>query len=144
MFKKGREVMAVTISQAQGRVPVTVLCPHGDLDASNYRDLIAAAQEVIGGGVQYVVLDLSDTPYLSSSGLVALQSIAAMLRGEEPPDPESGWSAFRTVDRDREMGLQQHFRIVNPQPRVEKVFDMVGFNRFLAIHSDLDSAVASF
>ncbi|HSR34500.1 MAG TPA: STAS domain-containing protein [Anaerolineae bacterium] len=136
--------MEVTISQAQGRVPVTVMCPHGDLDASNYRDLIAAAQEVIGGGGQYIVLDLSDTPYLSSSGLVALQSIAAMLRGEDPADLESGWSALRMVDRDRETGLQQNLRIVNPQPRVEKVFDMVGFKRFLAIDSDLDTAVASF
>lgn len=136
--------MEVTISQARGRVPVTVLCPHGDLDASNYRDLIMVAQEVIVGGGQYIVLDLSDTPYLSSSGLVALQSIAAMLRGEDPADLESGWSALHMIDRDRETGLQYNLRIANPQPRVEKVFDMVGFKRFLAIDSDLDTAVASF
>ena len=136
--------MEVTISQAQGRVPVTVLCPHGDLDGSSYRALITAAQDAIGEGAQYMVLDLSDTPYMSSSGLVALQSIAAMLRGDEPPDLDSGWSALHAVDRDRETGLQHHLRILNPQPRVEHVLDMVGFNRFLAVYTELETAIASF
>jgi anti-anti-sigma regulatory factor len=136
--------MDVTISQAQGRVPVTVLCPHGDLDASNYRDLIAVAQETIHGGAQYILLDLRLTPYLSSSGLVALQSIAAMLRGEEPPDLEAGWAALRSVDRARDAGLHPHLKLLNPQPRVDKVLDMVGFKRYLEVHTDLETAVASF
>ena len=33
--------MEITVYQAQGSVPVTVLQPHGDLDASNFRDLVA-------------------------------------------------------------------------------------------------------
>jgi anti-anti-sigma regulatory factor len=136
--------MNVTVSRTQGRVEVTILQPHGDLDAASYKELIAAAQEVHKAGTSDILLDLSDTPYMSSSGLVALQSIAALLRDEDPPDPEAGWEAFHTIQRDRDTGLQEHFKLLNPQPRVLRVLEMVGFTRFVEIHSDLATAVASF
>jgi anti-anti-sigma regulatory factor len=136
--------MNETVWLHQGRLPVTVIQTHGDLDASNYRDLIAVAREAYEGGAQDILLDLSDTPYMSSSGLVALQSIAALLQGGEPPDPEAGWSALHAVDRHREAGPNPHFKLLSPQPRVDKVLDMTGFKQFLEVYTDLDSAVASF
>jgi hypothetical protein len=81
---------------------------------------------------------------MSSSGVVALQSIAALLRGEKPPDPDAGWEAFRSIERDRDTGFQAHFKLLNPQPRVVRVLEMVGFTRFLEVYSDLEAAVASF
>lgn len=136
--------MNVTVTQVEARVPVTILHTHGDLDASSFQDLIGEAQSAYDKGTRDILLDLSDTPYMSSSGLVALQSIAALLRGEAPPDTEEGWAAFRAIDRDREAGLQPHFVLLNPQPRVDRVLEMVGFKRFLAVHTDLETAVASF
>jgi anti-anti-sigma regulatory factor len=136
--------MNVTETQAEGRVPVTILHTHGDLDASSFQDLIASARRAYSGGSRAILLDLSDTPYMSSSGLVALQSIAALVRGEPPPDPEAGWDAFRAIARDREGGLQSHFKLLNPQPRVDRVLEMTGFKRFLEVHTDLEAAVASF
>ena len=136
--------MDVTVSQAQGRIEVTVLQPHGDLDAASYNELIAAAQKVYRAGASDILLDLSDTPYMSSSGLVALQSVAALLRDEEPPDPEAGWEAIRAIKRDSETGLQVHLKLLSPQPRVARVLEMVGFTRFLEVYSDLEDAVASF
>jgi hypothetical protein len=136
--------MQIAAYQAQGRVPVTVLQPHGDLDASNFRDLIAKAQEVYDTGMQDILLDLSDTPYMSSSGLVALHSIAMMLRGEKPPDTESGWGAFRSIGRDRDRGLQPHLKLLNPQPKVNNVLEMAGFTQYLEIYTDLETAIASF
>jgi anti-anti-sigma factor len=136
--------MDISVSQIQGKVLVTVLQPHGDLDASNYEELIAEAKKAYDGGAQSILLDLSDVPYMSSSGLVALQSMASLLRGDELPDLQSGWGAFHALDRDREMGLQPHFKLLNPQPRVDHVLGMVGFKRFLEVHTDLESAIASF
>jgi anti-anti-sigma factor len=136
--------MDITVKQVQGTVPVTVLETHGDLDASNYEDLIKKAQEVYDAGARDMLVDLGDTPYMSSSGLVALQSIAALLRGEQVPDLEGGWGAIRAIDRDRDAGLQQHLKLINPQPRVDRVLEMVGFKRFLEVYSDLDTALASF
>jgi anti-anti-sigma factor len=134
----------LTVSQLGGRVPVTVLRPTGDLDASNYQDLIAEAHKIYDTGARNILLDLSEVPYMSSSGLVALQSIAALLRGEAPPNPNEGWSAFRAIHRDRDAGPQAHFKLLSPQPRVDEVLETVGFKRFLEVVSDLEAAVASF
>lgn len=123
---------------------MTILHADGTLDASNYQDLISAAKEAYDAGARDILLDLSDVSYMSSAGLVGLQSVAALLRGSEPPDPESGWGAFRAVERDRDAGLQEHFKLLKPQPRVDRVLEMVGFKRFLGVYSDLETAVASF
>jgi anti-anti-sigma regulatory factor len=66
------------------------------------------------------------------------------VRGEEPPDPGEGWGAYHAVHRDREAGFQKHFKLVNPQPRVDRVLETVGFKRFLETYTDLETAVASF
>jgi anti-anti-sigma factor len=134
----------ITVSQMQGRVPITVLQPHGELDASNYQELIAEAQRACDAGARDILLDLGDVSYMSSSGLVALQSMASLLRGENLPDLESGWQTFHTMDRDREMGFQPHFRLCSPQPRVDQVLEVVGFKHFLQVYTDLETAIASF
>jgi anti-anti-sigma factor len=136
--------MEITVYQAQGRVPVTVLQPHGELDASNYRDLIAKAQEAHDSGARDILLDLSDVPHMSSAGLVALHRITVMLRGEKQPDSGSGWEDFRAIDRDLDQGLQQHIKLLQPQPAVDKVLDMVGFKKLFGIYTDQEAAIASF
>ncbi len=137
--------MEITVTQVQGTsVQVTVLGTHGDLDASNYQDLISKAQEAYDAGARDLLLDLSDTPYMSSSGLVALQTVASLLRGERVTESEEGWGAIRAIDRHRDSGLQQHLKLLNPQPRVERVLDMVGFTRFLEVYPNLDAAISSF
>ena len=136
--------MEITVSQAQGRVGVTILQPHGDLDAASYTDLIAAAQDARQAGALDILLDLGDTPYLSSSGLVALQSIASLMRDEEPTDLEAGWDAIRAIKRGPEAGCQAHFKLLNPRPRVARVLEMVGFSQFLEVYDDLQDVVASF
>jgi anti-anti-sigma factor len=138
------EGMKITVSQAQGQVPVTILHVQGDLDASSYKALIAQGQEVCDGGAQDILLDLSELNYISSSGIVALHILSQIVRGEKASDPEEGWEAFRSIDRDREAGLQKHIKLLNPQPQADKVLKTVGFDRFFEIHTDLDTAVASF
>jgi anti-anti-sigma regulatory factor len=136
--------MEIIVSLAEGRVPVIILQPHGDLDASNYRNLIAKGQEVYDAGARDLLLDLSHVPYMSSSGLVALHSIAAIFRGVQPPDPEAGWGAIRAIDRDRDLGLQPHVKLLGLQTRVDNVLETVGFKRFFEVYTDLAPAVASF
>ena len=52
--------MNVTINEALGRVAVTILQPHGDLDAASYQHLIATAQEARRSGASNILLDLGD------------------------------------------------------------------------------------
>jgi anti-anti-sigma factor len=79
--------MEITVSQAQGRVPVTILRVTGQLDGQNYQKLIARAREVYEAGAQDLLFDLGDLTYISSAGLVSLHAIALLLRGESPPTP---------------------------------------------------------
>ncbi len=136
--------MTITIDRAQGKVPVTILGIQGDLDASNYLDVIAKAKEVYDAGARHILIDMSAMPFMASSGLVALHSIALLLRGEEPPDPEYGWAAFRALDRVRDIGLQRHVKLLSPQPKVDQLLEMTGLKGFFEIHTDLETAIASF
>ena len=99
--------MNITAEQPTARVPVTILRLQGDLDGSNYLDLVAATKTAQQNGAKYLLLDLTGVPYMSSAGLVALHSAVQLLRGEQPPDPEAGWSALKSVALDKPAGAQQ-------------------------------------
>jgi anti-anti-sigma factor len=136
--------MNISVSEAQGKVPVTVLKLDGQLDGQNYQELIAKAQELYSTGARDFLLDLSDLTYISSAGLVALHSVALLSRGEEMPDMEGGWSAYRSLGRSAEAGVQKHVKLLNPRTEVKNVLDMVGFSSVFEIFTDLDEAVNSF
>ena len=136
--------MEITVSIHQGKVPVTVVQPHGDVDASNYAELIKKVDMLHKDGAQDFLIDLSDVPYMSSAGLVALHNIAIALRGEEPANPQSGWAELKSMDRSREGGMQKHAKLLNPQPYVADTFEKAGFTQFFEVFTDLKKAVASF
>ena len=136
--------MEITISQEQGKVPVTVIKVTGQLDGQTYQSLIASAQETLNGGVKNILLDMSDLIFISSAGLVSLHVIALLLRGETMPDLEHGWAALKSVNKSRESGIQQHVKLLNPRPEVVNVLDMVGFSSFFEIFNDRQKALESF
>jgi anti-anti-sigma regulatory factor len=136
--------MNIAVKEAQGRVLVTVMQLQGELDASNYLDVIAKAKEVYQAGTRYLLFDLSDLSHMSSAGLMALHSTALIMRGAEPPDPEYGWSAYHSMARDREGGMDQHCKILNPQPSVDRTLQITGFKAFFEVHTDMEAALASF
>ena len=136
--------MEITVSNEKGRVPVTVVTPHGDLDASNYTELVERVEGLIKAGGQDFVIDLSDVPYMSSAGLVALHSLAITLRGGAPPNPEAGWATLKSMDRARGSGIEKHMKLLNPQPNVAGTFDKAGFTQFFDVFTDRQKAVDSF
>jgi len=136
--------MEITVTVQQGRVPVTIVQPHGDLDASNYTQLVERVEGLIKGGAEDFVMDLSDVPYMSSAGLVALHSLAITLRGEAPVNPENGWAALKSMDRSRGKGVEKHIKLLSPQAFVAETFDKAGFTQFFEVFTDLQKAVDSF
>ena len=136
--------MNISVSRESGAVPVTVLRLEGELDGQNYQDLISKAKEVYSAGARDLLLDLSDLTYVSSAGLVALHSVALLVRGEQLPDTESGWATFRAMGRSSDSGVQKHIKLLNPRAEVKSVLEMVGFDRVFEVHTDLDQAVKSF
>ncbi|MBC7811803.1 MAG: ATP-binding protein [Burkholderiales bacterium] len=136
--------METTVEQAQGSVPVTILRLHGDLDGSNYLDVINKGQELYQSGTRRLLLDMTEVPFMSSAGLMALHSLAVQMRGETPPSPEAGWSAFHSMSNDRDSGPQQRVKLLNPMPPVERALDKTGMKQFFEIHTEQAVALASF
>ena len=136
--------MNISVSQAQGNVPVTVIKLDGQLDGQNFQELISKAQELYSTGARDFLLDLRDLTYISSAGLVALHSVALMARGEQLPDMEGGWAAYRSMGRSSEAGVQKHVKLLNPRSEIMGVLDMVGFSSVFQIYTDRDEAVNSF
>ena len=136
--------MDISVSQKQGNVPITVIKLDGELDGQNYQELITKARELFSAGARDFVLDLSDLTYISSAGLVALHSVALLVKGEELPDTEQGWSAYRSMGRTSASGVQSHIKLLNPREEVRNVLEMVGFGNVFQVYTDLDEAVQSF
>ena len=136
--------MHITVGQAQGRVPIAILAIHGDLDASNYELVIERARELYAAGARNMLLDLSDVPFMGSSGVVAIHSVALLIRGEQPPDPQAGWQAFHSIDHAREGGVHAEVKLLNPQPKVNRTLQMTSMTDFFEIYTDAQAAIASF
>jgi ABC-type transporter Mla MlaB component len=136
--------MDISISQEQGKVPVTVIKLDGELDGQTYQDLIAKAREAYESGSRNFLIDLGDLTYVSSAGLVALHTVALLARGQALPDTEAGWSAIRSVGSAGKGGVQEHVKLLNPPEEVMSVLEMVGFSSAFEIYTDRKKAVDSF
>ncbi|MBI5351183.1 MAG: STAS domain-containing protein [Chloroflexi bacterium] len=137
--------MNISISQKQGSVPVTVIGLDGRLDGQNFQQLIDKGQELYNSGTRNILLDLTKLSYISSAGMVAFQNIALLLRGETPPSLEQGWSTYKSMGHSGDGSkTQEHFKLFNPQPEVDHILDMVGFNTIFKIYMDFDEAIKSF
>jgi anti-anti-sigma regulatory factor len=132
------------MEQAESNTAITLISVQGNLDASNYKELIASGKQALVEGAEHLIIDMSDMPFMSSSGLVALHSISLLLRGEKPVDPEHGWEAFHAIARDRDSEAQKKITLVNQQPQIVRTLEVAGMKEFFEFHTDLDSAVASF
>lgn len=138
--------MDIAAYEVQGRVVVTVLRPEGDVDGRTYQELIGKAQEACEAGARAMVIDLAGVRYLSSAGLMAIQSIARLLQGQAMLNPETGWSTMHTVKNEiaATHGSDPHLKLVNPQPAVDNVLQMAGFKHVFDVYADVKAAVASF
>ncbi|HSB01847.1 MAG TPA: STAS domain-containing protein [Anaerolineales bacterium] len=136
--------MNISVSQVQGNVPITLIKLDGRLDGQNYQELVTKAQELYSAGACDFLLDLSDLTYISSSGLVALCSVAMLARGEKLPNTEGGRSVARPLVHSTEAGTQKHFKLLNPRSEIIDTFDVVGLGTLFDVFTNLEEAVNSF
>lgn len=133
--------LQITVSEEQGRVPVTVLRIEGDvIDANSYEQLESQARAAIEGGARNLLLDMTRMKYISSAGLRAIHTIFLLLRGDTPAES----------DESMKKGLMDgtfkspHLKLLNPSPAVTETLRAMGFDMFLEVHRNLKDAIASF
>ena len=91
-----------------------------------------------------MVIDLKGTTYLSSSGLVALHSIALLFRGHEPLDSDQGWASLHAVSSGLGDTPEKNVKLLDPQPNVAKVLERSGMTAYFEVYTDLQKAVEAF
>ncbi len=125
--------MEISVSQEQGRVPVTILGVKGEINAETADAFLAAVQRAYAEGPCDVLLDLSEVSYISSWGIRALSDVYSMARdqGEEGRPAKAG-------------GVSKHVKLLCPTAQVRKVLETTGLDLYLESFSDRKRAVASF
>ncbi|MFN8434631.1 MAG: STAS domain-containing protein [Anaerolineales bacterium] len=123
---------------------VTVLHVMGDVDSSNYTEVIIKAQQLFDDGTRNLLLDLANVPYVSSAGLMAFHTIARVFAGHSIQGGESGRPTFRSINPKDDASAREHVKLLSPQPAVEQVLDVIGLKQFFEIYTDLKAAVQSF
>jgi anti-anti-sigma regulatory factor len=69
----------ITVEQASEAVAIMKLT--GTVDASNFMEIVDKAGEIYKNPARYLVIDLSDVPSVSTTGMVALHKIALIYSG---------------------------------------------------------------
>ncbi len=112
----------VKISQAQGRVPVTIFQLQDRVNLGNFAELEETAQKAYEEGTRDMVLDLSQTVSLTSIGIRAIVVIHKLLSTDN----------------------SKHLKIANPMPYIREMLDISGVTQYIEIYNTVDEAVASF
>jgi anti-anti-sigma factor len=128
-------IMSITTQQVPGNEMVTVIGIEGTLDASNYRAVMQAAQDAHNTGANFLIIDLSEVNFMSSSGLVALHSMALLMR-----DVEAAGSEGEIIP---DSGKQKRVKLLKPQSKVRDVLNTTGFIELYEIYDDLEAAINS-
>ena len=132
--------MEVTVTQENGRVPVTVIQVAGKTDSASANEFETKVMEVIDAGARHLVLDLSEVPYMSSAGLRVLQQVFDKLRSLS--SDESNKEVYRQINDGSYKS--PNLKLINPTKEVMEVLKMSGFDMLISIEKDLKTAVASF
>ena len=133
----------MSVDNDAGAAGVTVLRLDGDLDAASYESLIEKGRELYAAGTRKLLVDMRGVGFMGSSGLVALHSVALILQGRQPPDPEHGWAAFRAMS-DGTGDDPQVLKVLGPQPSVLRALERTGMTRFIEVHDDEQAALRSY
>ena len=112
----------VQISQAQARIPVTVFQLQDRISLENYQELEQTAKDAYENGTRDLVIDLSQTPSLTSIGIRALVVIHKMLAKDNG----------------------RHLKLASPIESVREILYIAGVTGYIEIYDSLEEAVASF
>jgi anti-sigma B factor antagonist len=100
---------------------VTIFTLEGRVDSEGAVDLDLALQTATTEGKSKMILDMSQVRYINSSGLRTLADILTQ-------NQASGGD----------------LKLVDLNPKVQRVFQIIGFDKFFSIYATTDQALADF
>ena len=115
----------VKVSQANGRVPVTVFELQDRVNLGNTAELEQAGKDAYANGTRDLVIDISKVDSFTSAGIRALMTIYKLLAKDEGQK-------------------SKHVKLVSPTPYVREVLEISGVANSIEIYDTLEEAIASF
>lgn len=115
----------VKVSQAEGRVPVTIFELQDRVNLGNTAELEQAGRDAYANGTRDLILDISKVDSFTSAGIRALLVIYKLLAGEEGRK-------------------SKHVKLVSPTRYVREVLEVSGVADSIEIYDTLEEAIASF
>ena len=131
--------MEINVTYHQDKVAVAIMQVKGNINASNFVQISDKAQELYMNPARNLIIDLSEVPSITSTGLAAIHKIALLYSGVPQQVEESD-----NPDFTHSSNARKHVKLLNPQPDVEKTLESAGLKLFFKVFKDLDSALASF
>jgi len=128
--------MEISVDLQQAGEPVAVMRLQGSIDASNFVQIVDKAHEIYKNPARNLILDLSEVPSISSTGLAAIHKIALLYSGV--PDQ------MKHPDLTHSSTARKHVKLLSPQPDVEKSLETAGLKLFFKVFYDLETALKSF
>lgn len=134
--------MDIQTSTENRRVPVTVMHVNGNIDALSYEEFQAKADELIAGGTKYLLIDLSNSPFISSAGLRALHHIFNELRARDTDNSKSEEEIHRGISSGTYKS--PNLKLLKLSKESKTAFELSGFDMFIDTFDDEQTALASF
>jgi anti-sigma B factor antagonist len=119
MMNEVNEV-SITIHTKQVNEHCAAITLAGRLDASNSQTLKESLEQLIDGGIIYLVVDLEQVPFIDSAGLAALVS------------------ALKATHR-----VGGNVLLSRVQPQARTVFSLTMLDQVFAIHPSVEAALDS-
>jgi len=131
--------MEIDVSIHQAKEPIAVMRLKGEINASNFVLVTDKAQEIYQKPARNLIIDLSEVPGISSTGIAAIHNIALLYSGVPQNVQQDAQPDFTHSSNAR-----KHVKLLNPQPEVDKSLEAAGLKLFFKVFKDLESALASF
>ena len=135
--------MEIKVSIHQAERPIAIMHLTGNVNASNYLEIVTKAQELYQAKTaRDLILDLSDVTDISTTGLVALHQLSLIYGGSEHRAEADGTEMRPDVTHSN--SARKHVKLLSPQPEVDKALQAAGLKLFFKVFGDLESAINSF
>ena len=115
--------MDIKVTLQQASEPVAVMHLQGNIDASNFVQIVDKAQEIYKNPARNLILDLGDVSSISSTGIAAIHKIALIYSGIS--------GAVSHPDQTHSSSARKYVKLLSPQPDVEKALKTAGLKLFL-------------
>ena len=134
--------MEIITSTENSRIAVTVMQIIGNIDSTTHDAFTLKANELIHDGAHHILVDLSQSPFISSAGLRAIHGLVKKLRTLNP-DTDLSEAEYK-----KKIGTgaykSPHIKLLNLSQDTYTAFTLSGFDMFIETYTDKANALASF